>query len=118
MVWCEMSNVEGLLHAEDLSRLGAEERGDHAMPCLVEREEPLIKEGVEVGGEQEAIKHIEPLAVGFAVRPGFDMAGHQQLPHVKARDGANILPITQKPSPKKRLPDAYDDDPFGLGRFW
>src|SRR5690606_19462249 len=117
MTVCEAANAERLSEPEHRAGVRVERVAYDDRAVVLHRDEAPIEGGIEVRCEQDAVVNVEPLGVGFAVGPGFDMARAQQRRDGETGDGAPPLPEVEKPVAEQVLPDALDDEALGLGRL-
>src|SRR5262245_33304215 len=75
-----------------------------------------IERCVQMWCEQQAIDHVETLAVAFAIRPRLDMAGTKHLRNGHPRDSTSAVPIIDQACSKDVLPDTLYDKSLGFSR--
>jgi hypothetical protein len=92
----------------------AEACGKNDCAVISHRDETLVKESVEVGGEEEAVVDVEAFGVGGAVGPWFDVAGAEEFRDGQAGDGAAATPILHEAVAKDVLADALHHQPLGF----
>jgi hypothetical protein len=64
---------------------GIEPERGHEHAGIVEGDQAGIEQGVELGGEQEAVEDIEALGIGGAGGPRFGVAGAKKVGKVDSR---------------------------------
>jgi len=94
---------------------GGEDRGHDENSVVGEGDEAAVEEGVEVGGEEEAVEDVEALGVGGANGPGLGVAGAEGVGEVEAGDGAGAAPVVELGPPENVLADSLAHQAFDLG---
>jgi len=81
----------------------------------VETDEAPVEEGVEMGGEEEAVVDIEAVRVGGTVGPGKDVAGAKDLGLIHAGDGTGSAPVVYEALTENILSHPLAHQAFDLG---
>jgi len=73
----EPSDRKRPVEPQDLPRGGVEPVRNDDPAGVVDGHESAVEGGVELGGKEQAIEHVQPFGVGVAVRPGLDVTRAQ-----------------------------------------
>ncbi len=80
--------------------------GSEQATFVSESDESGVEQRVKMGGEEEAVEDIQPLGVGFAIRPGFRVARPQEFGDGHAGERAGSAPVFQQGLAVEILADA------------
>ena len=78
--------------------------GNSYLSRIQEGHPSTIEQGIKVRRQQQAVEYIEPLCVGGAVCPGFDMGGAEKPRYSKPTDRASLPPVSKQRSAEYILP--------------
>ena len=98
---------------------GIEPRRSLQHAFIVEGDQAGVEEGIELGGEEEAVEYVEAFGVGGAIGPWLGVAGAEEYGQVKTGDGAGTAPVVHERLAEEVLADALFGEPQGLcGTGW
>ncbi len=112
----EPAEAEGIGEAEAVSGLLVHLGGEEGGAVVLKRHQMAVEEGVEVGGQEEAVEDVQALGIAGAFGPGFGVAGTKERRKVDARDGAGTAPVVHQAFPVDVLAHPLANQPFHLGR--
>ncbi len=95
----------------DVGELGSGQQ----QPLFVEGNQAGVEEGIELGGEQEAVEDVEAFGVGGAVGPWLGVAGAEQFRQMESGHGAGTAPVVHEGLAEEILADALLGQSQSLG---
>ena len=84
-------------------------------PRVVKADQKAVEQRIQIGDQQEAVEHVQPLGVVGALRPGFGVAGAQNRRQGQAGYSAGAAPVVQHGCAEFLLPNPLAYQALCLG---
>jgi len=110
----QASYLQRLVEPKNRAAVGVEQIAYDDCTVIPDRNEAIVERGVELWREKNAVVDVQPLSIGLAICPTFDVAGAEERGHSEPGYGAAFLPILKEAVAKDVLPDTLNDEPLSL----